>query len=272
MVIPTTSSTGAAEVLESFLVRAALAGVGVAVAAAPLGCFVVWRRMAYFGDAVAHAAILGVALALGFGISVTAGALIAALGMAVAVSGLSGRGLGQDTLLGVLAHSALAIGLVAVTLLGDVRVDLSAFLFGDILAVGPWDLAVIWGGGASVLGLLAWRWQALLAATLDPTLAAAAGIDARREGLVLTVAMAVVVAVAIKIVGALLIASLMIVPAAAARPFARTPERMAVVAAGIGAAAALAGLQASVWLDTPTGPSMVTAAAVAFVLSQAARR
>ena len=258
--------------LDSFLVRAALAGVGVALAAAPLGCFVVWRRMAYFGDAVAHASILGVALALGLGVSVTAGALVAALAMALTVAGLSGRGLGQDTLLGVLAHSSLAVGLVAVGLMTDVRVDLAAFLFGDILAVGRADLLAIWGGGAAVVGLLAWRWQGLLAATLDPNLAAAAGIDPRREGLVLTVAMAVVVAVAIKIVGALLIASLMIVPAAAARPFAATPERMALVAAGIGATAALAGLQASVWFDTPTGPSMVTAAAAAFVLAQAVRR
>ena len=254
-------------ILDGFLARAALAGLGVAVAAAPLGCFVVWRRMAYFGDATAHAAILGVALALALDVPVFAGALVVALAMALAVSGLAGRGWAVDTLLGVLAHSALAVGLVAASLLPGLRIDLLAYLLGDILAVTRADLAVIWGGAALVLGLLAWRWQALLTATLDPDLAHAAGIDPARERLVLTLTLAVVVAVAIKVVGVLLIAAMLVVPAAAARPLARTPEAMALVAAGIGAASALAGLRASYALDTPTGPTIVAAAAAAFALT-----
>jgi zinc transport system permease protein len=158
-------------ILDDFLVRAAIAGLGVALAAAPLGSFVVWRRMAYFGDATAHAAILGVALALALDASVFAGALVMALMMASAVSALSGRGFAMDTLLGVLAHSALAFGLVGVSFLSGVRIDLMAYLFGDILAVSHGDLAVIWGGAAGVVALLVWRWQALLTATLSPDLA-----------------------------------------------------------------------------------------------------
>ncbi|MFP4273464.1 MAG: metal ABC transporter permease, partial [Paracoccaceae bacterium] len=250
--------------LDNFLVRAALAGLGVALAAAPLGCFVVWRRMAYFGDATAHASILGVALALAFDISVFAGALAMALAMATTVSALSGRGYAMDTLLGVLAHSALAFGLVAVSFLSGVRIDLMAYLFGDILAVGRADLAVIWAGAALVVGLVTWRWSALLTATLSPDLAHAAGIDPRREQMILTVALAVVVAVAIKVVGVLLIAALLIIPAAAARPFARTPEAMAAVAAGLGALSALGGLWASYRFDTPTGPTIVCLAAGGF--------
>ncbi|WP_371037117.1 MULTISPECIES: metal ABC transporter permease [unclassified Rhodosalinus] len=253
--------------LDDFLLRAALAGVGVALAAAPLGCFVVWRRMAYFGDATAHAAILGVALALAFDISIFAGALAMALAMAGTVSTLSGRGFAMDTLLGVLAHSALAIGLVSASFLSGVRIDLMAYLFGDILAVSRTDLAVIWAGAALVVALMGWRWQALLTATLNPDLARAAGIRPGREQLVLTVALAVVVAVAIKVVGVLLIAALLIIPAAAARPFARTPETMAAIAALIGVAAALGGLQASFAFDTPTGPTIVTVAALIFAVS-----
>ena len=253
--------------LDSFLIRAALAGVGVALAAAPLGCLIVWRRMADFGDATAHASILGVALALALNTSVFGGALVVALLMAATVSTLSGRGYAMDTLLGVMAHSALAIGLVAVSFLQGVRIDLMAYLFGDILAVGRVDLVVIWGGVAVVLGLLWWRWSAILTATLSPDLAHAAGIDPKREQLALTVALALVVAVAIKVVGVLLIAALLLIPAAAARPFAATPERMALIAAGIGAGSALAGLQLSYLFDTPTGPTIVCVAAGVFLLA-----
>ena len=253
--------------LDDFLFRAALAGLGVALAAAPMGCFVVWRRMAYFGDATAHAAILGVALALAFDLPIFAGAMAIALIMALAVSTLSGRGYSMDTLLGVLAHSALAVGLVAVSFISGVQIDLMAFLFGDILAVTRGDLVVIWSGAALVLVLLGWRWQALLTATLNPDLAHASGIDPRREQLVLTLALALVVAVAIKVVGVLLIAAMLLIPAAAARPFARTPEAMAALAVGAAAASVLTGLWASLRLDTPTGPSIVCAAATLFALS-----
>ena len=253
--------------LDDFFVRALLAGLGVALVAAPLGCFVVWRRMAYFSDAAAHAAILGVAISLAFSMSVFTGALAVALAMALAVSALSGRGLAADTLLGVLAHSALAFGLVAVAFLDGIRVDLMAYLFGDILAVGKLDLGIIWGGALGVLALLAWRWNALLTATLSSDLAYAAGVDPRREQFFLTICLAVVVAVAIKVVGVLLIGAMLVIPAAAARPFASTPERMAIAAAVIGATSSLGGLEMAYILDTPAGPSIVCMAAVIFALS-----
>lgn len=252
--------------LDDFMIRATLAGIGVAFAAAPLGCFVVWRRMAYFGDATAHAAILGVALSLALEISVFPGALLVALLMALAVTWLSGRGYAMDTLLGVMAHSALAFGLVAVSFLSGVRIDLMAYLFGDILAVSRGDLVVIWGGALVVIGLIVWRWSALLTATLNEELAYASGIDPRREQLVLTIALAMTVAVAIKVVGVLLIAALLIIPAAAARGLARTPEGMALIAAGLGALSALAGLRGAYHFDTPAGPTIVCGAAILFVL------
>jgi zinc transport system permease protein len=253
-------------ILDSFIWRAGLAGVGVAAAAAPLGCFVVWRRMAYFGDATAHAAILGVALALSADLPVFLGALVIALAMASMVSALSGRDVAVDTLLGVLAHSALAIGIVAVSLLDTVRIDLMAFLFGDILAVSRMDLLVIWGGALAVIGLLSWRWSALLTATLNEDLARASGIDPNREKLILTLTLAVVVAVSIKVVGVLLIGAMLIVPPAAARVFARTPEQMAVYAGIIGMASAVGGLWMSWEFDTPTGPTIVSVAAAVFVV------
>lgn len=251
--------------LDDFMTRATLAGIGVACAAAPLGCFVVWRRMAYFGDATAHAAILGVALSLALQISIFFGTVVVALAMATTVTLLSRQGYAMDTVLGVLAHSSLAFGLVAVSFLSGIRIDLMAYLFGDILAVSRTDLVVIWGGAALVVGLIAWRWSALLTSTLNEELAYAAGLDPKREQLVLTLSLAITVAVAIKVVGVLLIAALLIIPAAAARGLARTPEAMAVIAAAIGACASIAGLRAAYIFDTPAGPTIVCVAALGFV-------
>jgi zinc transport system permease protein len=258
--------------LDDFLLRALLAGIGVALAAGPLGCFVVWRRMAYFGDATAHAALLGVTFAIATSLPVLAGVALAALAMALTVSLAAGRSHSADTLLGVASHAALAAGLVALSFMPGVRVDLMGYLFGDILAVTPPDLAVIFSGAVMIVALLAWRWRNLLLATLNEDLAASAGVDPRRERLILTLALALLVAVALKVVGVLLVTAMLIVPAAAARGFARTPEAMAAGAAAIGALSAAAGLAASWRLDTPAGPSIVVAAVLALLLVSAAAR
>lgn len=258
--------------LDDFLVRAALAGVGVALAAGPLGSFVVWRRMAYFGDATAHAAILGVALAVIFSFPISLGTLGIALLMGGIVSYLTLRGHSMDATLGVLSHSALAIGLVAISFAPSVRVDLSAYLFGDILAVGKDDLLTIYLGAGAVLALLIWRWSKLLTMTMSEEMATASGINVRLENLVLTLALALVVAVSLKVVGALLVASMLIIPASAARSLTRTPEAMAIAASGIAGISALGGLGASYQFDTPAGPSIVVVAAVIFALSSLGRR
>jgi len=257
--------------LDPFILRALVAGVLVALAAGPLGCFVVWRRMAYFGDATSHAAILGVALALSFDVSVFAGTLATALTMAFIIAAMVGRGWAMDTMLGVLAHSALALGLVAVSFVPGVRVDLSLYLFGDILTVTTADLAVMAGGVAVILGLLIWRWQGLLTATISDDLAQSMGINPARERLVLTVALSVIVVVGLKVVGALLIAALLIIPAATARVYARSPEGMAWLAVWVAAMAVIAGVFGSLTWDTPTGPSIVSAAAAFFVGSLAGK-
>ena len=258
--------------MADFLLRAGLAGIGLCLATGPLGAFILWRRMAYFGDATAHASVLGVALALAFGLPIGLGTLSVALIVAVTVATLSARGWAADTTLGVLAHGALAVGLVAVSFVEGVNVSLESYLFGDILAVGWGDVGFVWAGAALVLALMLWRWQALLTATLNPDLARADGIDPDRERLILTLALAVVVALAIKIVGALLIAAMLIIPAAAARALARSPEAMALLAGLIGMASVVAGLALSLQADTPAGPSIAAMATAGFALAALARR
>lgn len=251
---------------DAFMMRAALAGVGLALACAPLGCFVVWRRMAYYGDATSHAALLGVALSLALSLPMLPAIVAVSLAMAAAVGALGTRH-SADTALGVLAHSALAAGLVAVSFVQGVRTDLSAYLFGDILAVTRGDLLTIWAGAAAVLALMAWRWSALLLATLSPGMAVAAGLRPAREQWALNLALALVVAAGIKIVGALLISAMLILPAAAARPLSRTPEGMAVLTALMGAAGSIGGLIVAWRVDTPTGPTIVCAVAALFLVS-----
>lgn len=256
--------------IDDFLVRAFLAGVGVALIAGPLGCFVVWRRMAYFGDATAHAALLGVALALATDLPILAGVFVIAAMVAVGTAILASGRYAMDTVLGVAAHAGLALGLVAISLVDNVRVDLMAYLFGDVLAVSTVDLAYIWGG-ALVIGLILWRtWNDLLNATLNEELAYAEGGNPAFGRLLLNLLLAVLIAIAMKIVGVLLITALLIIPAAAARPLARTPEGMAGLAVALGMIAVTLGLNASLRLDTPAGPSIVVAAAFAFIVTNLA--
>lgn len=253
--------------MAEFLIRAFLAGAGVSLAAGALGVFIIWRRMAYFSDATAHAALLGVALAVGFSTSITAATLAVALFVGYSATRLTKRGQTSDAVLGVLSHASLATGLVAVSILGGPRIDLNAFLFGDILAVSWTDLTVIWGGAICIVGLILWRWQALLTATLNAELATSAGINPDREQLILTLALSIVVAVALKVVGALLIGAMLIIPAAAARSFARSPEAMLILAVMVGICASAGGLALSWFGDTPAGPSIVVVAAIIYILS-----
>jgi zinc transport system permease protein len=259
--------------MDDFLLRALAAGIGVALVAGPLGCFVVWRRMAYFGDTLSHSALLGVALGLLLGVDLTFSVMVLCVALALLLVALQRqRRIAGDTLLGIMAHSTLSLGLVAIAFLETVRVDLMGYLFGDILAVQPIDLAWIWGGGALALAATVALWRPLLAITVHEELAEIDGINVARTRLLFMVLVALVVAVAMKVVGILLITSLLILPAAAARRFARTPEAMAALAAIAGAVAVVAGLAASLRWDLPTGPAIVLAAGALFALSLATPR
>lgn len=253
---------------DDFFLRSILAGIGLAITTGPLGCFVIWRRMAYFGDTMAHSALLGVALSLLLSLNLMVSVFVVAAMVSLLLLVLQKRqALSADALLGILSHSTLAIGLVLVAFMSWVRIDLIAFLFGDILAVTTTDIAVVWGGGALVLALIAWLWRPLLAATVNAELAEAEGLHPERARLAFMLLMALVIAIAMKIVGIMLITSLLIIPAAAARRFSTTPEVMAILASLIGAVAVVLGLFGSLTYDTPSGPSIVVAALILFLFS-----
>lgn len=252
-----------------FLLPSILAGLGIALIAGPLGSFVVWRKMAYFGDTLAHASLMGLALGFLFNINLYLALLICCLMLAVLLVTLQKQKLvATDTLLGILAHSALSLGLVAVSFLDNVRVDLMSYLFGDLLAVSPTDLVFIYAGAAVIGLVLAIFWRPLLSTTVNEDLAAVDGINIDLMRLILMLLVGIVIAVGMKFVGALIMTSLLIIPAATARKFSNTPEQMAFLASIIGSIAVFGGLSLSWFYDTPAGPSVVISAAAMFMLSQ----
>ncbi len=253
--------------LDDFIVRAILAGVAVSFAAGPIGCFVVWRNAAYFGDATAHSAILGIALSLFLNISIYVGVFFMAFAAAICVTITAHKAYGSDTILGIFSHASLALGLVTVSLVPTQTLDLESYLFGQILAVSVSDVFIIWAGGALILAYIISQWDKLLMATLSEELAYAAGINPKWYLWGINMALAILVALAIKIIGIFLISGLLIIPAAAARPFATNPSFMAILSVLIGCISVILGVGLSYLVDTPTGPSIISIGIVLFSLA-----
>lgn len=253
---------------DDFFIRALVAGIGVAIVAGALGCFVVWRRLAYYGDTLAHSAVLGVALAVFLQINIVVTVFVVAFFVSLILLFLQKRGgLASDALLGLLSHSALALGLVAIAFMTWVTIDLQSLLFGDILSVSRSDMLVIWAGGAVILAIFAFMWRELFAATVSEELARAEGLNPERANIVFMVLMALVIAISMKIIGVLLITALLIIPAATARRISATPEQMVLFAAILGVMSVVGGLYGSLHWDTPSGPSIVVTALMLFIVT-----
>lgn len=254
--------------MPEFLILALASGLGVAIVSGPLGCFAVWRRMSYFGDTMAHSALLGITLGILLDINLNIAVAMGCLALAVLLVALQqNRQLGTDTLLGILSHSTLALGLVGIGFAAPGRVNIMGYLFGDILSTTPTDVLIIWLTAGFVLMVLAWLWRSLLSITVHEDLAFVEGVPVTAVRTVLMLLMALVIAMAIKVVGVLLITALLIIPAAASRRLSKTPEQMAVIASIMGGGSVIAGLTASYYWDSPAGPSIVIAATVGFVFS-----
>lgn len=255
---------------DPLLLRALAASAGLALLTAPLSCFVAWLRLAYFGDAIAHGALLGVALSLLIGADTLWGVAAVAVAMALLLAWMRGRQLAHDTQLGVLSHGALALAMVLVALTGS-PVDMQAYLFGDLLAVTEADIALLFAAAFTFAALLAWRWRALMLMALNADIASVEGVRVARLRLMLMLMVALAVALSIKIVGVLLITAMLILPASAARPLARTPEAMALLSTLMGLLASAFGVFFAFHYDTPAGPSIVLAALGLFIVTRLKR-
>ena len=253
---------------DDFFIRALVAGIGIAFVAGPLGCFVVWRRLSYFGDTLAHSALLGVTIAysLEFNIAVSI-FLISSVIALILIKLQKETNLPSDALLGLLAHSSLAVGLVVIGFLTFIRFDIMGLLFGDILAVNKNDLMTIWVGGALILLVLRLIWRSLFASTVNYELAQAEGLNPDRAKAVFTILLAAIIAISIKLVGVLLITGMLIIPTAMARNLSDTPQKMVVFSIIGGLLSVFIGLFSSLEFNTPSGPSIITAALLLFIIS-----
>ena len=253
--------------IEPFIIKGLIAGVIVALVAGVMGCFVVWRRMAYFGDSLAHSALLGIALGIALGVNHNLSVIMLCSLFALILVWLQQKRIfATDTLLGILAHASLSIGVITISILEKI-IDLHSYLFGDILTVGNdqiWWLVI---GGGSVLGVLTYNWSSLVLMTIDEDLAQAENVPVARYQMLLMFLMTIVVAISIKIVGILLIASLLIIAPAASRQLSKSPEMMAMIACLIGVISVVIGMYFSFELDTPSGPTIVAALAALFIIS-----
>ena len=253
---------------DDFFTRALIAGIGIAIVTGPLGCLVIWRRLSYFGDTLAHSALLGVTLAYAFSINISLSVFIISGIVALLLLSLQKRTkLAGDSLLGLLAHSALAIGLVLIGFLSSIRFDLMGLLFGDILAVNFEDIFIIWFGGLIILGILFYIWKSIFAATVNYDLAAAEGMKPDLSNFIFTLLLAGVIAISIKMIGALLITGLLLIPAATARSLSNNPFQMVIISILVGIISVILGLFSSLELNTASGPSIIVAALVLFILS-----
>ena len=253
---------------DDFFIRALIAGVGIAIVVGPLGCFVIWRRLSYFGDTLSHSALLGVTLAYSFSLNISLSVFIVSAVVALLLINLQKRTkLAGDSLLGLLAHSTLAIGLVLIGFLSYIRFDLMGLLFGDILAVTIEDIALVWVGGFVILGILYFIWKSLFSATVNYDLSAAEGMKPEVSNFIFTLLLAGVIALSIKMIGALLITGLLLIPAATARNISNSPNQMVFLATLVGVISVIAGLFTSLELNTSSGPTIIVVALILFIIS-----
>ena len=253
---------------DDFIIRAFVAGIGLALITGPLGCFIIWRRLSYFGDTIAHSALLGVVIAYAMNFNLIIAVFAVSCFIALSLLFLQKRtNLPDDALLGLLAHSVLAIGLVLLGILSFIRIDLMGLLFGDILSVNLNDVFFVWIGGSIVMIVLILIWRPLFAATVNLELAKAEGLNPDLANGIFTILIASVIAISIKIVGILLITGLLIIPAAASRNLSSTPIQMAIISSVIGLVSVVLGLQASMIWNSPTGPTILAIALGVFTLT-----
>ena len=254
--------------LDDFIVRAIIAGIGIALVTGPLGCFVVWRRLSFFGDTLAHSALLGVLISITLDINVSLTIFVVASLVAILLLRLERTtNLAGDSLLGLISHSSLAIGLVILGFLSFIRFDVMGVLFGDILSVNSNELLVIWIGGALILVVLSYIWKPLFASTVNYELAEAEGMKPERVNAIFTILLAALIAISIKMIGVLLITGLLIIPTAMARNLSDNPRQMVILSIIGGLLSVLIGLYASFEINTSSGPSIVVVALILFILS-----
>jgi zinc transport system permease protein len=254
--------------IEPLLLVPLLAGLAIACVAGPIGCVLVWQRLAYFADSLAHSALLGVAFSLFFKADIVFGLVSVCVVFALLLVFMQERGkISSDTVLAVLAHVSLAFGLIALHFVEGVSVDLESYLLGDILFVSKNDFYAILAVSVLVLAVLIAKWRDIMRVTLSRDLLQAEEGKGVNMQITFVLLLALFVAVAIQLVGILLLASLFIIPVITVRYFAKTPEGMAILASIAGCINVIAGVFVSMQIDSPTSATIVAFGACAMLVA-----
>ena len=249
------------ELLDDFLVRSVIAGVLMVSTAAPIGCLMVWQRLAFLSDTLGHAAVMGVGLGLLLQLPPMFGVLGVVLLIVVSLSQVTSfNNALSETTLAIISHTGLAAGLILIGLLPANTVSLEAILFGDLLAVTINDLVMILVTTLVLGGLLLLHWRSFVAVSVSREIAQAEGIEVRKVQLLMFLMIALLVAVMMKVMGVLLIAAMLVIPTSSARMLSSSPERMVLFSALFGFAALSGGIFSSFQFDWQTGPAIVLSA------------
>lgn len=250
-----------------FMQRGMLAAMLVGVLCAIIGCYVVLRSMAFLGDALAHAVLPGVAIAYLMGTNLTAGALVAAVVVALLISFFSRQGaIKEDTAIGIVFAAALALGVALISSVRTYAVDLTHIMFGNVLGVSPADLWLIAGIGAAVLLTVLAFYRQFLVVAFDPVLAATQRLPVERLRLLLLLLIALTIVVSLQTVGVGLVAAMLVTPGATAYLLTRRLPAMMTVAALIGAVSSISGLYLSYYINIASGAAVVLVATTIFTV------
>lgn len=253
---------------EPFVLRGLIAALIMAVLAAPVGCLMIWKRMAYFSDSLSHSALAGVLLGLFLGIGQNTGVALIVCLTALLLTRIPDRFvISTDLLLLIIGQTALCAGITGLSYLPDVRTDLTAYLFGDVLSVTSDDLSFIVCAGTLCAALLIHNWKKMIFSAVMPDVAQSEGVHAAEQSAVFMLITALFVALAMKTTGLLLVSALLIIPPCSARLFSKTPEQMVVISMLSGVFCVVAGLSCSVYFDAPAAPATELICAFFFLVS-----
>ena len=246
-----------------------LAAALLAMIASPLGVFVVWQKQSYFGATIAHAAILGVSFALILNTPLTLTTVILSMLIGSGIFYLSRHtNLSNDTLLGILAHSTLALGMVMIAFQENGQIDVMALLFGDLLTINQTDTILLMMCLTLTFVFFNCYWRDMLNITFNRELAQVEGTPVAKVQLMFVLLLSFMIALTMKMVGVLLITSLLIIPAASAHRLSKTPQQMLFWTFLISLLAVILGIIASIQYDIPTGASIVLVSSLIFVMLQ----
>ncbi len=260
--------------LDDFLIRSLLAGTLMVLVAAPMGCLMVWQRLAFLADTLGHASVLGIALALVMAVQPVFGVLLV-IGVIMVILRLStgDRPVAlSESMLAIVSHTGLAAGILLLGASGFGNISLEALMFGDLLATTKADLFFI-AVTVVVLLLILWRhWHDFVAVSVSAEIAQAEGIAVKRVQLILYLMIALLIAVMMKIMGVLLIGAMLVIPVNAARKFSHSPEQMMWLSLLFGALSLYFGVFFSWQFDWQTGPAIVVVAASWLMLAIVAKK